>query len=96
MLVPSRNLFSKNALIPKITFFTKENNRIDGFPKHTFFFELIGYKIKQECKVFYFPPRPELFIVENSRALILTGVTLFFSLVIIVVLLQRIFFLLTV
>lgn len=94
--VPSRNLFSKNALMPKITFFTKENNRIDGFPRHTFFFELTGYRIKQEYKVFYFPPRPELFIVENLRELILTGMTLFFSLVIIVVLLQRIFFLLTI
>ena len=58
-----RQFMIKNALIPKISFSTRDNRRVINMPLYSFFIELVGYKLNREYDIVYAKDNPNKFIV---------------------------------
>lgn len=61
----SGKFFIRNASVPKIIFYTEDNQKVAGTPRHSLFIELSFYRQGQEHLIFYKRHQPDHFVISN-------------------------------
>jgi len=68
------NIMYKNTLIPKVLFFTANNDKVINIPNHSFLIELFSYKKDKSYNIIYDKGNSKRFIIENKTELFINSI----------------------
>ena len=80
----------KNTLMPKLSFYDKNNLKISNIPVHSPLIELLTYKKDRGYKIFYNSEKPDLFVIENRLEVVFNTIVIAISIILCSYLLYKI------